>query len=233
MKTIGIIGGMSWESTLTYYQLINTMANEQLGGLHSAQLLISSIDFAELISAQERGDDGAQIQLLHTAASNLQTAGANYIVIATNTIHRFADEIMKDIEIPLLHIADAVGYELTQQGISTIGLLGTKITMEEDFYAEYLKVHYAIDTLIPAKQDREIVSNIIYSELCHGRIFESSRTQYLKIMAGLQTQGAEAIILGCTEIGLLVSQENTTIPIVDSTISHTKYITHIMLQEYV
>ncbi len=232
MKTIGIIGGMSWESTQTYYQLINTFVNKELGGLHSAKLLISSIDFAELISAQECGDEKAQIELLHSSARTLQTGGADYIVIATNTLHRFADDIMKDIEVPLLHIADAVGHELTQQGISTVGLLGTKITMEEAFYAEYLKQHYAINTITPIQQDREIVNNIIYSQLCHGHILESSRREYLNIMAELQTEGAEAIILGCTEIGLLITQEHTTIPIVDSTISHAKFITLHLLQEH-
>lgn len=224
MKTIGIIGGMSWESTQTYYQQINTLVNQHLGGLHSAQLLICSIDFAELITAQERGDDEAQIELLHTAAKKLETAGAEYIVIATNTLHRFAEHIMQDIHIPLLHIADAVGYELTQQGITTIGLLGTKITMEEPFYANYLEHHHEITTLTPPADEREIISNIIYTELCRGHISPTSREHYIQCMQRLGEQGAKAIVLGCTEIGLLISAQDSPLPIVDSTIAHCNYI---------
>ncbi len=220
MKTIGLIGGMSWESTESYYRLINEGIKEQLGGLHSAKLVLVSVDFAEIESLQHQGLWDETAKILSKAARQLESAGANFILICTNTMHLVAPQIQENISIPLLHIADATADEIVKSGIKKIGLLGTAFTMEEDFYKGRLKSMYKLDVVIPESDDRKIVHQIIYDELCLGKVKTTSREKYLKIIDGLVEQGAEGIILGCTEIALLVEQKYTEIRLFDTTKIH-------------
>jgi len=222
MKTIGLIGGMSWESTVPYYRLINEEIKGRLGGLHSAKLILYSVDFHDIERLQRAGDWTAAGSLLATAAQVVEHAGADFLVLCTNTMHKVAPTIEAAVHIPLLHIADATGAEITAAGCSTVGLLGTRFTMEQDFYRDRLQQEHGLRVLTPGERDREIVHRIIYDELCLGKVVEPSRAEYRRIMAQLVSQGAEAIILGCTEITLLVAQSDSTVPLYDTTRIHAR-----------
>lgn len=220
MKVIGILGGMSWESTVSYYQALNQGVKARLGGLHSARLLLHSVDFAEVEALQHRGDWDALARLLVDAALGLQRAGAQGLLIATNTMHKLAPQLEAALEIPLLHIADAVGARLKADGVTRAGLLGTRFTMEQDFYHARLAARFGIELLVPEAEERQQVHDIIYRELCCGQIRDDSRQAYLAIMAGLQARGAQAVVLGCTEIPLLVQPQHTDIPLYDTAALH-------------
>ena len=219
MKTIGLIGGMSWESTVTYYKIINKVVKEQLGGLHSAKILLYSVDFSEIEECQSKGDWNTSAEILSKAAMNLEKAGADFIVICTNTMHKVVPSIEKKIIIPILHIADATATELKKASIQKVALLGTKYTMLQDFYKQKL-VEKGIEVIVPNDSDIETVNLIIYSELCLGNISCSSKKEYLRIIDELSQRGAEAIILGCTEIGLLIEQNDTKVPLFDTAEIH-------------
>ena len=219
MKTIGLIGGMSWESTVSYYQLINETIKEKLGGLHSAKILLYSVDFAEIERYQASGDWDKSAEVLSQIAHNLEQAGADFIVICTNTMHKVAPQIQKTISIPILHIAQATADTLLENGIKKVGLLGTKYTMTQEFYKEKL-LEAGLEVVIPDQAGVEEVNRIIYDELCLGQIEESSKQAYLTIIDDLKNAGAEAVILGCTEIGLLVKQEDTDMSLFDTTEIH-------------
>ena len=221
MKTIGLIGGMSWESTVTYYQVINETIKKQLGGLHSAKCILYSVDFDEIEKYQASGEWDKSADVLSEAAQALERAGADYIVICTNTMHKVASEIGRNIHIPILHIADMTAAELQKQGIKKVGLLGTKYTMRQDFYKNIL-IEQGIEVVIPNDADVDVVNRIIYDELCLGKISEQSKDIYLDIIMKLAQDGAQGIILGCTEIGLLVRQPDTDIPLFDTTLIHAE-----------
>ena len=222
MKTIGLLGGMSWESTVGYYQAINKGIKESLGGLHSAKIAMYSVDFDPIEKLQHSGDWEGTAKILIDGAKNIQAAGADVLLICTNTMHKVAPHIEKAIDIPLLHIADATAEALIEKGIKTVGLLGTAFTMEEDFYRGRLTENYGLTVLIPNKADRKIVHNVIYKELCLGHSLPTSKAEYLRIIESLANQGAEAVILGCTEIGMLVDQKDTEITLFDTTYIHAK-----------
>ncbi|WJG08001.1 aspartate/glutamate racemase family protein [Aliiglaciecola sp. LCG003] len=222
MRTLGLIGGMSWQSTLNYYREINLAVEAELGGLHSAKIILHSVDFAQ-IEALQRSDNWTELgDILLNTALGLQSAGAQCIVICTNTMHKVADTIQQGCSLPLLHIADATGKELIGDNIKKVGLLGTRFTMEQDFYTSRLVEHFGIEVLTPNAIQRNTVHRIIYDELCIGKIRDESRTQYLAIIDDLVKQGAQAVILGCTEIGLLVNQQDTEVPLYDTTLIHAK-----------
>lgn len=221
MKTIGLIGGMSWESTVTYYKIINETVNRHLGGLHSAKILMYSVDFAEIEECQASGDWAKSADILGAAARDLQKAGADFIVICTNTMHKVVPEISEMIDIPITHIADATADALTGAGIKTAALLGTKYTMQQDFYKERLTAR-GINVLIPNDNDVEAVNRVIYGELCRGVILPSSREEYVRIIDDLKKKGAEGVILGCTEIGLLINAECSPLPVFDTTLIHAE-----------
>lgn len=220
MKTIGLLGGMSWESSAHYYRAINEGVKNILGGLHSAKLAMYSVDFAPIEILQHKGDWAGTASILSAAARNIESAGADFLLICTNTMHKVAPEIARAISIPLLHIADATAEVLLRNGIRKVGLLGTAFTMEQDFYKGRLSDKYELDVLVPGKEDRELVHRVIYRELCLGKIDTGSRREYLRIIDSLADRGAEAVILGCTEIGMLVSQKDTKIPLFDTTEIH-------------
>lgn len=219
MKTIGLIGGMSWESTVTYYQLINEAVKKSLGGLHSAKILLYSVDFQEIEECQTRGDWEKSARILGDAAKGLEGAGADCIVICTNTMHKVAPQIGERVSIPILHIAEATAEALIESGISRVLLLGTRYTMQQDFYKEKL-VERGIEVMVPGDEDMEIVNRIIFGELCLGVISEESRREYLRIIEEQKGRGAQGVILGCTEIGLLISQADTELPVFDTTQIH-------------
>ena len=221
MKTIGLIGGMSWESTTSYYQIINETIKRELGGLHSAKILLYSVDFAEIEHYQAVGDWGKSAQVLADIAQRLEQAGADFIVICTNTMHKVAPQIQKKIAIPILHIAQATAQALVDDGIRKVGLLGTKYTMTQDFYKEKL-LESGLEVLIPDQAGIADVNRIIYDELCLGDIRESSKQTYLTVIDDLKNAGAEAVILGCTEIGLLVKQSDIALPLYDTTVIHAE-----------
>ncbi|AVE43195.1 aspartate/glutamate racemase family protein [Providencia stuartii] len=231
MKTIGLIGGMSWESTLLYYQQINEGIKQQLGGLHSAKIALYSVDFAEIEHMQSAGQWELAGQYLAQAGKNVEQAGADFVVLCTNTMHKVAEQIENNINIPLLHIADATGERIINSGIRKIGLLGTAFTMEQPFYKDRLHEKYNLSVLTPNDQDRKIVHDIIYQELCLGKITNGSKKQYQRIMASLVENGAEGIILGCTEITLLVDQNDTSVPIFDTTALHAQKAVDFALSE--
>ncbi len=219
MKTIGLIGGMSWESTITYYQVINTVIKEKLGGLHSSKCILYSVDFQEIEECQSSGNWEKSAKILSDAAIKLQDAGADFIIICTNTMHKVADKIQESIHIPLLHIANVTAEVLKEKEIKKVALLGTKYTMEQDFYKNII-INNGIDVLIPNEEDRIIVNNTIFNELCVGIVSDSSKKAFLSIIDKLGNQGAEGVILGCTEIGLLIKQNDTSIPLFDTTLIH-------------
>ncbi|WP_025122648.1 MULTISPECIES: aspartate/glutamate racemase family protein [unclassified Serratia (in: enterobacteria)] len=220
MKVLGLLGGMSWESTIPYYRMINEQVKQRLGGLHSAKIVLYSVDFHEVERLQHQGDWEGAGRLLAGAAAALRAAGAEAIVICTNTMHKVADAVEQASGLPLIHIADATALQVQQQNIRRIGLLGTRFTMEQDFYRGRLQDKFAIDVVTPDAADRDIVHRIIYEELCLGKIDDASRDQYRRIIAKLEQQGAEGIIFGCTEIGLLVSAQDATVPVFDTTVIH-------------
>jgi len=223
MKTIGLLGGMSWESTVLYYRAINEgVKNNKLGALHSAKIAMYSVDFEPIEKLQHAGDWKSTAIILSEAARRVESAGADFLLICTNTMHKVAPEIEKSIKIPLLHIADATAEVLVHEGIKTVGLLGTAFTMEQDFYKGRLTENYGLNVLVPNEEDRQIVHKIIYQELCLGKIQADSKTEYLRIVDMLANQGAEAVILGCTEIGMLVSQRDTKVKLFDTTAIHAQ-----------
>jgi aspartate racemase len=219
MKTIGMIGGMSWESTVTYYQIINRTIKQQLGGLHSAKCMLYSVDFAEIEAQQAAGEWEKSGKALADAAIKLEKAGADFIVICTNTMHKVVPAIESAVRLPVLHIADATAEELVAGGIDTVALLGTKYTMIQDFYRLRLEKR-GINVLIPDAADIEVVNSVIYNELCLGIISEESKAEYLRILDSLKKRGAQGAVLGCTEIGLLVGQNDTEIPLYDTVMIH-------------
>ena len=219
MKTIGLIGGMSWESTVSYYQVINARINECLGGLHSAQCLLYSVDFQPIEDCQRKGQWKESGVILAQAALSLERGGADFIVICTNTMHKVFDQVQAAVSIPILHIADATIKVVQQQKLKRIGLLGTAYTMEQDFYKGKI-VQAGIDVLIPEKEERQEINRIIFSELCRGIIFEASKEYYLQAVKNLSARGCEGVIMGCTEIGLLLHQEDTNIPLFDTAEIH-------------
>jgi len=222
MKTIGLLGGMSWESSIEYYRIINQTVKRQLGGLHSAQCLMYSVDFAEIEKLQHAGSWDALTQAMIDAVHRLEAGGAECLVICTNTMHRMAGEIEAAIQIPLLHIADTTATAIKSMALGTVGLLGTRFTMEGDFYRGRLEKDHGLNVLIPDKSEREIVHRIIYDELVQGKIMETSRQAYLKVIENLQAEGAQGVILGCTEIPLLVRQLDVSIPVFDTTTLHAE-----------
>ena len=222
MKTIGLIGGMSWESTVPYYRLINETVAARLGGLHSARLVLYSVDFHDIERLQHAGDWAAAGELLAEAARSLQAAGADVLVLCTNTMHKVAPQIEAAVSIPLFHIADPTATEIRAAGHTCVGLLGTRFTMEQGFYRDRLTERHGLRVLVPEAGDREIVHRVIYEELCLGKIVPASRAEYRRVMAGLVERGAEAIILGCTEICLLVDASDATVPLFDTTGIHAR-----------
>jgi aspartate racemase len=221
MKTIGLIGGMSWESTVPYYRLINEAIKQRLGGLHSAKIVLYSVDFHEIEQLQRSGDWETAGRLLAEAARTLEAAGADFLLVCANTMHKVAPAIEAAVRIPLLHVVDATAADIRTAGFTRVGLLGTRFTMEGAFYTERLQQH-GLQVLIPDEQDRQIVHRVVYEELCLGKIVDASREAYRRIMAGLVAQGAQAIILGCTEIAMLVGQGDATVPLFDTTQIHAR-----------
>ncbi len=219
MKTIGLLGGMSWESTIVYYRTINQIVNEQLGGLHSSKIILYSVDFHELNRVDYLLEGGAKV---------LETAGADFLVLCTNTMHRLAPQIEAATSIPLLHIVDSTAQRIMAAGLTHVGLLGTKTTMEQEFYRGHLE-RYSIKTTVPSEVSREIVHRIIFEELCHGQFLKSSKLEYCRIIAELANQGVGGVILGCTEIGLLVQASDTPVQLFDTTRIHAENAAHYAL----
>ncbi len=221
MKTIGLIGGMSWESTITYYEILNKEIATRLGGLHSAKIIMYNVDFSELEENMSKGkwDDNASI--LSEAAKTLEDAGADFIVIATNTMHKLVPQIEKHIKIPVLHIAEATANVIKRDGFQKIGLLGTKFTMTQDFIKDRL-IKSGLEIIIPDEKDIDLINDVIFNELCHGRVLDCSRKEYKRIISYMKERGAQGVILGCTEIGMLISQKDSVLPVYDTTIIHAK-----------
>jgi aspartate racemase len=222
MKIIGLIGGMSWESSAEYYRLINEFTREKLSGWHSSRCIIYSLDFAEIEKLQDAKEWVRLTAIMVDAARKLEAGGAECILICTNTMHKIAGEIQEAISIPIIHIADATAEAIMKEGLKTVGLLGTRYTMEEDFYKGRLSEKFGLEVLIPDKQDREIVHKVIYDELCLGKINRTSKEKFKEIISGLKKEGAQGIILGCTEIPLLIKQGDLTMPVFDTTRIHAK-----------
>ncbi|SHJ84607.1 aspartate racemase [Malonomonas rubra DSM 5091] len=229
MKTIGLIGGMSWESTVLYYQLLNEGVRQRLGGLHSAKILLHSVDFAEIENMQVNGEWQRAGESLATAARGLQQVGADMVLICTNLMHKVAPIVEAAIDVPLLHIADAAGTAIEQQGIKKVGLLGTRYTMEEDFYRGRIFDKFGIEVIIPEEDERDLVHQVIFNELCIGKFADASRERYLQIIAKLGDRGAEGVILGCTEIPLLVKPEHTDLPLFNTAALHVEMALEKML----
>lgn len=222
MKTIGLIGGMSWESSAVYYDLINKKVKEELGGFHSCKSILLTVDFAEIEKLQHQDDWEALDKLMADSAKNLELAGADIIVLCTNTMHLCSVAIIENISIPFLHIAEATALEIVKQGKKKVALLGTKFTMEKDFYKGFLLNNFGIEVIIPTAEERELVHNIIYNELVHGKFKNDSREIYKQIIQNLEDRGAEGVILGCTEIPLLISQTDVNITIFNTTTIHAE-----------
>lgn len=220
MKTAGLLGGMSWESTALYYRLINEGVRNRLGGLHSARIAMISVDFQVIEALQSTGDWQQAGELLAADARRIEMAGADFLLLCTNTMHKVADRIQQSISIPLVHLADATADTLVSHHVKTVGLLGTRFTMEEEFYRCRIGSSHDIDVLIPSEDDIQVVHRIIFDELCKGVFLDSSRRQYLQIINDLHRRGAEGVILGCTEIGMLIHQRDTSVPLYDTTAIH-------------
>ncbi|SUZ67207.1 uncharacterized protein METZ01_LOCUS20061 [marine metagenome] len=220
MKTIGMLGGMSWESTATYYREINEGIKQNLGGLHSAKICLYSVDFDEIEKLQHTDDWDTAAMVLADGARKIEAGGADFLIICTNTMHRVASEIEQAISIPLLHIADATALKLKDDNITRVGLLGTRFTMEHNFYKSRITELFGIEVLVPEPDERTLLHAVIYDELCLGKIENTSRQQCLEIISRLFARGAQAVILGCTEIALLISQDHTNIPLYDTTVIH-------------
>jgi aspartate racemase len=230
MKTIGMIGGMSWESSLEYYRIMNQAVKEKLGGFHSAPCILYSVDFDDVEKLQHQGDWASLNRLMIEAAQSVKKAGADFLVICTNTMHKMADEVQEAIQIPLLHIADVTAKAVRANGQSRVGLLGTKFTMEQDFYKGRLHEMHGIDVLIPEDKERQVIHDILYNELCLGEIKELSKSKFQSIIQNLVKRGAQGVILGCTEIPLIVSQEDFEIPLYDTTALHARAAVDFALQ---
>jgi len=230
MKTIGLIGGMSWESTVTYYKIVNETVKKELGGLHSAKVLLYSVDFSEIEKCQADGDWDKSAAILSASAKNLENAGADFIVICTNTMHKVVPQIQNSITIPVIHIAEATADELKYHNITKVALLGTKYTMTQDFYKDKL-MNAGITVLIPDEEEIELVNDVIYNELCLGIISEASKDKYLSIIQGLAKQGAQGVILGCTEIGLLIQQKDVELPVFDTAQIHAVRVAMLSIEE--
>lgn len=222
MKTIGLLGGMSWESTALYYKAINEGIKAELGGLHSAKICLYSVNFEEIEKLQHQGNWAETAIILGNAAKSVEAAGADFLLICTNTMHKIAPEIEAAISIPILHIADGTASRLIDDGIKKVGLLGTRFTMEQDFYKNRLTEKYGIEMVVPNSDEQTVIHDIIYKELCLGELNASSRKQYLDIVKKLHERGAEAVIMGCTEITLLISQKDTDVPLYDTTAIHAE-----------
>jgi aspartate racemase len=222
MKTIGMLGGMSWESTVSYYKAINEGVKQALGGLHSAKIALYSVNFEEIEKLQRVGDWDQAGAILGNAAKSIQAGGADFLLICTNTMHKVLPQIEEKIDIPVLHIADATANKLIEDGISKVGLLGTAFTMEQDFYKRRISEKFGIEVIVPEHEEREVVHRVIYDELCQGQILSESREQYINIIDNLRRAGAEAVILGCTEIALLVEQQHTQVKLYDTTKIHAE-----------
>lgn len=220
MKTIGLLGGMSWQSTITYYRAINQIVRQKLGGQHSAKIIINSVDFDEIVKLQNAHNWDALAEILIDATKSLERAGAELLVICANTMHKVEPQISKACSIEIVHIADATADTVIKAGIKNIGLLGTKYTMEQEFYKGRLENKHALSVTIPNETDRKIVHQVIYNELCHGEVLDSSRNEFKRIIANLVYEGAEGIILGCTEFGLLIHQDDFDLPVFDTTLIH-------------
>jgi len=222
VKTIGLIGGMSWESSIEYYRIINETVKAKLGGLHSAKSIMYSVDFADIEILQHQGQWAEAAQMLINAAKSLENSSADFIVLCTNTMHKVADDIQANVKIPLLHIADATAQLVKDSGIKKIGLLGTRFTMEEEFYKGRLSQKYGLIVNVPNAQEREIVHRVIYDELVIGEIRQHSKEQYIGIIEQMVDHGAEGVILGCTEIGLLIHKQDSQVPLFDTTRIHAE-----------
>ena len=231
MKTIGLIGGMSWQSTAEYYRIINKTVEEKMGGLHSAQCVIYSFDFEEIEKLQHENKWKECTRLMIISAQKLESSGADCIIICTNTMHKMDNEVQENINIPLLHIADVTAEKIIELGLIKVALLGTKFTMEESFYKDRLSEKYGLTVLIPTESERAIVHRVIYEELCRGEIHQSSRESYLAIMGQLVSRGTEGIILGCTEIPLLITQQDSQVPLFDTTRIHAEAAVRYALAE--
>lgn len=229
MKTIGLIGGLSWESTADYYRYINTYVKKDLGGLHSSKCLLYSFDFEEIVNLQQSGKWNEATSCMVDAAKTLENGGADVIIICTNTMHKMADEVQESVTIPLIHIADATAAKVKEQGLKTVGLLGTNYTMTQDFYKERLAKH-GIDVIIPSEEDRMFIHDVIFNELCKGEYKPESREGYIQIINRLHGQGAEGVVLGCTEIPLLIKQTDTTISLFDTTLIHAEAAANFALE---
>jgi len=222
MKTIGLIGGMSWESTVPYYQVINRVVGERLGGLHSARIVLYSVDFHDIERLQHAGRWSDSAEILVDAARALERAGAEFLVLCTNTMHKVAPEIERAVPLPLLHIADPTAERIKAAGVARVGLLATRFTMEQEFYRGRLESRHGLEVLVPPAEHRDIVHRVIYEELCLGKVVAQSREEYRRIMEALIGRGAEAVILGCTEIGMLVRPEDAAVPLFDTTQIHAE-----------
>lgn len=222
MKIMGLIGGMSWESSLEYYRIVNETVKEKRGGFHSAKCILYSVDFEEVEKLQHQGDWDALTRLMSDCAKRLERAGADFVVICTNTMHKMADEVQAAVRVPVLHIVDVTAEAINRNGQTRVGLLGTKFTMEQDFYKGRLRDKHGLEVLIPSAEERQEVHDILYSELCLGKIKELSREKFKSVIQNLVDQGAEGIILGCTEIPLIVSQDDYAIPLYDTTRLHAQ-----------
>ena len=220
MKIIGLIGGMSWESTAEYYRIINETVRNKLGGHHSAKILLYSVNFSEIESLQRKGEWQGSTEIMCDAARRVERGGADCLLICTNTMHKMAPEVQRAVTIPLLHIADATAVEIKKKGIERVGLLGTKYTMVEDFYKGRLSDNYALEVVIPQEDSCNVVNQVIYHELCMGKIHEESKNQFVRIIDDLKAAGAEGVILGCTEISLLVKSGDSPLPLFDTTAIH-------------
>jgi aspartate racemase len=222
MRTIGLIGGMSWESSAEYYRRLNEAVRDRLGALSSAECVMWSVDFAEIEALQRAGDWAAAARRLAGLGTRLERAGAECLVLCTNTMHRVADELQAAVEIPLLHIADATAARVQAAGVQTVGLLATRYTMEQDFYRGRLQARHGLDVLVPPEPDLTLVHDVIYDELCQGRVLDASREQYRRVIAELEAAGARGIVYGCTEIDLLVGPEDAAVPVFDTTQIHVE-----------
>ncbi|MBK1812023.1 aspartate/glutamate racemase family protein [Clostridium sp. YIM B02505] len=220
MKTIGLIGGMSWESSLEYYKIINETVKSKLGGLHSSKCIMYSVDFEEIELLQHQGRWEELSDIMVNISKELKKAGADFILICTNTMHKMADDIENKAGIKVLHIAEVTGKKIVEKGLKKVGLLGTKFTMEQDFYKKVLEDKFNIEVVVPNEADREVIHEVIYKELCKGIISEESKEKYKKVINSLLLNGAEGIVLGCTEIPLLIKQEDVSVPVFDTTTIH-------------
>jgi aspartate racemase len=222
MKTIGLVGGLSWESSKEYYRIINETVNERLGGLHSAKCILYSLEFGEIREIQQTKGWNEVAKILKDAAKRLEAAGAEIVLICANTMHKFVPEIQREIHVPVLHIADATAEKIREKGLKKVGLLGTRMTMEEDFYKGRIAERFGIDVLVPDKDDRDFIDRVIFDELCVGKMNASSKERFKEIIGKLVENGAEGIVLGCTEIPLLIKQEDLNVPVFDTTEIHAE-----------